>query len=81
MKKRLRVIHRVETDLSPIEVALDEMRQRVAELEEVIFTKPTDVKKLQLKLQVCGFEKEKKTLAELIFHYLSTNNAIFRGNI
>uniref|UniRef100_A0A023F2T5 Putative ph domain-containing protein n=1 Tax=Triatoma infestans TaxID=30076 RepID=A0A023F2T5_TRIIF len=51
VKKRLRVIHRVETDLSPIEVALDEMRQRVAELEEVIFTKPTDVKKLQLKLQ------------------------------
>ncbi|CAB0016565.1 unnamed protein product [Nesidiocoris tenuis] len=51
VKKRLKVIHRVESDLTPIEVALDEMRQRVSELEEVVFTKPPDVKKLQLKLQ------------------------------
>lgn len=52
MKKRLRVIKKEETELSPIEVALDEMRQRVAEIEEVVFSKPTDIKKLQLKLQV-----------------------------
>ncbi|XP_024086053.1 dedicator of cytokinesis protein 9 isoform X2 [Cimex lectularius] len=51
VKKRLKVVKRVEYDLSPIEVALDEMHQRVAELEEVVFTKPPDVKKLQLKLQ------------------------------
>lgn len=38
-------------DLSPIEVAIDEMQNRVAELEDVVFTKPTDAKKLQLRLQ------------------------------
>lgn len=41
-----------EFELTPIEVALDEMRQRVAELEEVVFLQPPDAKKLQLKLQV-----------------------------
>ncbi|KAL1123769.1 hypothetical protein AAG570_001542 [Ranatra chinensis] len=51
VKKRLRVVTREETELSPIEVALDEMRQRITELEEVVFAKPTDAKKLQLKLQ------------------------------
>lgn len=38
-------------ELSPIEVAIDEMSQRVSELEDVVFTEPTDVKKLQLRLQ------------------------------
>lgn len=38
-------------ELSPIEVALDEMRQRVQELEDVALIGPTDVKKLQLRLQ------------------------------
>jgi len=45
------VKHRVQ-ELSPIEVALDEMQMRVTELEEVVFMKPTDAKKLQLRLQV-----------------------------
>lgn len=38
-------------ELSPIEVAIDEMQSRVAELEEVVFTSPSDIKKLQLVLQ------------------------------
>lgn len=52
MKKRLRVIDRTEIELTPIEVALDEMNQRVNEMEEVVFSRPTDAKKLQLRLQV-----------------------------
>lgn len=52
MKKRLRVISRETHDLSPIEVALDEMRLRVKEIAEVVRTQPTDIKKLQLRLQV-----------------------------
>ena len=52
MKKRLRVIHRETHDLSPIEVALDEMRLRVKDVAEVVKTQPTDLKKLQLRLQV-----------------------------
>lgn len=37
--------------MKPIEVAIDEMQIRVAELEDVVFTQPTDAKKLQLRLQ------------------------------
>lgn len=49
--KRIRVVDRVIEELSPIEVALDEMQARVLELEEVALSKPTDAKKLQLRLQ------------------------------
>ena len=52
VKKRLRVINRETHDLSPIEVALDEMRHRVKDIAEVVRSQPTDLKKLQLRLQV-----------------------------
>ncbi|XP_034950532.1 dedicator of cytokinesis protein 9 isoform X2 [Chelonus insularis] len=51
IKKRIPVIGKKIVELSPIEVALDEMRQRVQELEDVALIAPTDAKKLQLKLQ------------------------------
>ena len=38
--------------MSPIEVAIDEMSCRVKELNDAILATPTDVIKLQLKLQV-----------------------------
>jgi hypothetical protein len=50
--KRICVVKQQAQELSPIEVALDEMQMRVNELEEVVFMKPTDAKKLQLRLQV-----------------------------
>lgn len=40
-------------ELSPIEVAIDEMQTKIAELEEVVFASTIDVKKLQLRLQGC----------------------------
>lgn len=48
--KRIPVKQRHETELSPIDVAIDEMQTRVAELEDVVLP-PIDVKKLQLRLQ------------------------------
>ncbi|XP_045470639.1 dedicator of cytokinesis protein 9 isoform X1 [Harmonia axyridis] len=51
VKKRIRANTKRYIELSPIEVAIDEMQTRVAELEEVVFTGPTDAKKLQLRLQ------------------------------
>lgn len=51
VKKRIPVKGREVIELSPIEVAIDEMQVRVAELEDVCFSLPTDVKKLQLRLQ------------------------------
>ncbi|KAF5283763.1 hypothetical protein FQA39_LY17201 [Lamprigera yunnana] len=51
VKKRIQVKSKRSIELSPIEVAIDEMQTRVSELEDVVFTNPTDVKKLQLLLQ------------------------------
>ncbi|XP_043275620.1 dedicator of cytokinesis protein 9 isoform X2 [Venturia canescens] len=51
IKKRIPVAEKRIIELSPIEVALDEMRQRVQELEDVALIAPTDAKKLQLRLQ------------------------------
>lgn len=51
MKKRIAVISKRIVELTPIEVAIDEMQTRVMELEDVVFTQPNDVKKLQLRLQ------------------------------
>lgn len=51
MKKRIGIAEKRIVELSPIEVALDEMRQRVQELEDVALIGPTDIKKLQLRLQ------------------------------
>lgn len=42
--------HKQAIELNPIEVAIDEMQNRVHELEEVVMP-PIDVKKLQLRLQ------------------------------
>ncbi|XP_044001761.1 dedicator of cytokinesis protein 9 isoform X3 [Aphidius gifuensis] len=51
IKKRIKIIDKKVISLSPIEVALDEMRQRVQELEDVALIAPADAKKLQLRLQ------------------------------
>ncbi|XP_017153325.1 dedicator of cytokinesis protein 11 isoform X3 [Drosophila miranda] len=48
--KRIPVKSREIIELSPIEVAIDEMQSKVSELEEIIMP-PADVKKLQLRLQ------------------------------
>lgn len=48
--KRIPIKDKQSSELSPIEVAIDEMNTRVAELEDVVLP-PIDVKKLQLRLQ------------------------------
>lgn len=48
--KRVPIKDKQSIELSPIEVAIDEMQNRVAELEQVVLP-PIDVKKLQLRLQ------------------------------
>lgn len=51
MKKRIEVERKTECVLSPIEVAIDEMNAKVADLREVVDLALPDMKKLQLKLQ------------------------------
>ncbi|XP_052897966.1 dedicator of cytokinesis protein 9 [Anopheles moucheti] len=48
--KRIPVRDRQSQELSPIEVATDEMQTKIAELEEIVMG-PIDLKKLQLRLQ------------------------------
>ena len=51
VKKRIEVCDRKEVELSPIEVAIDQMQTKVAEMREVVNLSHPDLKKLQLKLQ------------------------------
>lgn len=51
VKKRIAVMYQHHTDLSPIEVAIDEMSVKVAELRALCATSEVDMIRLQLKLQ------------------------------
>ena len=50
VEKRIKVLGKQVQILSPIEVAIDEMKARVRELKKVIYNEQTDVKKLHLTL-------------------------------
>ncbi|XP_057641884.1 dedicator of cytokinesis protein 9 isoform X8 [Chionomys nivalis] len=51
VKKRIPVMYQHHTDLNPIEVAIDEMSKKVAELRQLCSSVEVDMIKLQLKLQ------------------------------
>ncbi|KAM6893914.1 dedicator of cytokinesis protein 9-like [Xenentodon cancila] len=51
VKKRIAVMYQHQTDLSPIEVAIDEMSSKVAELRLLCSAAEVDMIRLQLKLQ------------------------------
>lgn len=52
--KRIAVKDRQIMELSPIEVAIDEMQSKISELEDVVLAPVIDAKKLQLRLQGSG---------------------------
>uniref|UniRef100_A0A1A8GGU9 Dedicator of cytokinesis 9 n=1 Tax=Nothobranchius korthausae TaxID=1143690 RepID=A0A1A8GGU9_9TELE len=51
VKKRIAVMYQHHTDLSPIEVAIDEMSNKVAEIKQLCSSSDVDMIRLQLKLQ------------------------------
>ncbi|XP_028405691.1 dedicator of cytokinesis protein 9-like isoform X2 [Dendronephthya gigantea] len=51
VKTRILVVQEEQYELTPIEVAIDEMHKKVQEITEVTISIPPDMKKLQLKLQ------------------------------
>uniref|UniRef100_A0A3B4GQN1 Dedicator of cytokinesis protein 9-like n=1 Tax=Pundamilia nyererei TaxID=303518 RepID=A0A3B4GQN1_9CICH len=51
VKKRIAVMYQHQTDLSPIEVAIDEMSAKVNELRQLCSASEVDMIRLQLKLQ------------------------------
>lgn len=72
--KRVAVKDRQIMELSPIEVAIDEMQTKISELEDVVLIQTIDVKKLQLRLQGSGecFSKRLVTtlkLTKMFFHF------------
>lgn len=53
VKKRIAVAREQQVDLKPIDVALDEMKDRTAELQKLCDSNSLDMIQLQLKLQGC----------------------------
>ncbi|XP_036396561.1 dedicator of cytokinesis protein 9-like [Megalops cyprinoides] len=51
VKKRIAVMYQHHSDLNPIEVAIDEMSKKVAELRQLCSSTDVDMIRLQLKLQ------------------------------
>ncbi|XP_029936017.1 dedicator of cytokinesis protein 9 isoform X1 [Myripristis murdjan] len=51
VKKRIAVMYQHHTDLNPIEVAIDEMSKKVAEIRQLCSSSEVDMIRLQLKLQ------------------------------
>ena len=51
VKKRIAVMYQHHTDLNPIEVAIDEMSKKVAEIKQLCSSSEVDMIRLQLKLQ------------------------------
>lgn len=61
------------TDLNPIEVAIDEMSKKVAELRQLCSSAEVDMIKLQLKLQGSVSVQVRQFREEASFVYLSLN--------
>uniref|UniRef100_A0A3B3QZ13 Dedicator of cytokinesis 11 n=1 Tax=Paramormyrops kingsleyae TaxID=1676925 RepID=A0A3B3QZ13_9TELE len=53
VKKRIEVVGEKQVELKPIDVAIDEMRDRTAELQKLCSSTEVDMIQLQLKLQGC----------------------------
>lgn len=53
MKKRVEVSGEKQLELKPVDVAIDEMRARTAELTKLCSSNEVDMIQLQLKLQGC----------------------------
>ncbi|KAM6949309.1 dedicator of cytokinesis protein 11 [Aplochiton taeniatus] len=53
VKKRIEVVSEKHVDLKPVDVAIDEMKARTAELDKLCSSQEVDMIQLQLKLQGC----------------------------
>ncbi|KAM4664608.1 dedicator of cytokinesis protein 11 [Discoglossus pictus] len=53
VKKRIPVTHEHQIDLKPVDVAIDEIREKTADLQKICSSTDVDMIQLQLKLQGC----------------------------
>lgn len=61
MKKRVEVVGEKQVELKPVDVAIDEMKARTAELTKLCSSQEVDMIQLQLKLQGCVSVQVKET--------------------
>lgn len=72
VKKRIEVIGEKHLEMKPIDVAIDEMRERSTELNKLCSNQEVDMIQLQLKLQGCvsvQVLKPLNSLAAVVFFY------------
>lgn len=70
MKKRVEVVGEKHAELKPLDVAVDEMKARTAELSKLCSSQEVDMIQLQLKLQGCvsvQVQEDTNTLLSLHF--------------
>uniref|UniRef100_A0A8C5U4L1 DOCKER domain-containing protein n=1 Tax=Malurus cyaneus samueli TaxID=2593467 RepID=A0A8C5U4L1_9PASS len=81
VKKRIPVMYQHHTDLNPIEVAIDEMSKKVAELRQLCSSAEVDMIKLQLKLQgsvILFASVLEKQFVEACGHALGVNERLIK---
>lgn len=66
MKKRVEVVGEKQVELKPVDVAIDEMKARTAELTKLCSSQEVDMIQLQLKLQGCVSVQVKVPAAYLL---------------
>lgn len=75
MKKRIEVVGEKHLELKPIDVAIDEMRDRSTELNKLCSNQEVDMIQLQLKLQGCVSVQVLKLHNDILCNLaLSSNN-------
>lgn len=72
VKKRVEVVGEKQVELKPVDVAIDEMKARTAELTKLCSCQEVDMIQLQLKLQGCvsvQVQRHKHSLVQFVFGF------------
>lgn len=72
VKKRVEVVGERQVELKPVDVAIDEMKARTAELTKLCSCQEVDMIQLQLKLQGCvsvQVQRQKHRLVQFVFRF------------
>lgn len=75
VKKRVEVVGEKQVELKPVDVAIDEMKSKTAELTKLCSCQEVDMIQLQLKLQGCvsvQVQRHKHSLVQFVFRLPET---------
>lgn len=77
VKKRVEVVGEKQVELKPVDVAIDEMKARTAELTKLCSSQEVDMIQLQLKLQGCVSVQVKLSVTQRHLHLLHCKSLTF----